>query len=179
MHNRPVNLRAVSDPAVEFDGAGWWQVAILDSLHAVLPHFEALENIADVDCLELELLPAGLALGRSALGQLFLQGRVSLEQDATVVVRLLLFVGQSDAAIIQISLVVHDEAVVSFPLQVVLNLDLSLILRLVLHDSEQLLAALPLFARQASSTARIPDRVSRGCTFRICHHFLLFASRSR
>ena len=179
MHNRPVNLRAVSNPTVEFDSAGWWQVAILDSLHAVLPHLEALENVADVDCLELELLPAWLVLCRSTFRKLLLQGRVRLEQDPAVVVRLLVFVGQSDAAIIQISLVVQDEAVVSFPLQVVLNLDLSLILRLVLHDGEQLLAALPLLARQAGPAAGVPDRVPRRCAFRICHHFLLLASRRR
>ena len=38
-----------------------------------------------------------------------------------------------------------------------LDFNLALILRLILHDGEELLAALPLFARQSSSTARVAN----------------------
>ena len=56
-------------------------------------------------------------------------------------------------------LIVKNKTIVSFALQVVLNLYFSFVFRLILHDCEELLATLTLFVGEAGTATRISETV--------------------
>jgi len=88
MGNGTVNLRAVSDATVKFDGTCWRQVAILDRLDTtLLAQFQAFEYVADIYSLQLELLASALWLA-SALSQfqLFPKRGVGLQVDTATLI---------------------------------------------------------------------------------------------
>ena len=128
-----------------------WQITVFRCLNtALLTQLKTLVDVTNVNCLQLELLTSLLC----SISRLII---ISFDKIASVWVRcgvtqwlLQCRVRQEYKFVIHIFevpiLITNDQTVVSFPLQVMLDLNLTPVLGLILHDCKKLLSlALILF----------------------------------
>ena len=131
-----------------------------------MSELQTLEYIADIHSLELKFLPSSLLLLVIAVMVLDKHRLICLHHHITLVNQLLVvqqFVRVAHAAIVVhdsiVLLIVKDETIVPFALQVVLNLYFAFVFRLILHDCEELLATLTLFAGETGAATEISKTV--------------------
>ena len=136
----------------------------------LLTELQTLEYVADIHSFELKFLPSSLLLLIIGLKFVFILDHhrlIRLLHHITLVNKLLMvqpFVRVAHVAtIVHCSaddvLIVKNKTIVSFALQVVLNLYFSFVFRLIFHDCEELLATLTLFVGEAGAATRISETV--------------------